>query len=1252
MVDVEADTELAALVRDQRRAAHLGNAGRESGLDPFDAAALSSSAAGAVQKLQPGSVALRDPLALLDTVKDGRVTLEVPLKEGSHRFGGHEVTVKPGTRARVELEVKDGKIVPRGEGRGGTSVSVSPPLDGPLWITGKGAYVERDGGPAKNQGKLMADLGGFFDLKVKKVDDLGLGAAVRQLTGTPEEASGATGAQKPKKRGDNGAADLLDTSRLRFEVANVRLAGDAVDLGNAKLDLGPGSELSLSGTGQRAELKGRVRVDALSVQQEGLTLDAARGKADLSLTLAQRPAGDFDVRARVTGLEADVRRLEAKADGAGGDRLALGDASLRDGAVDVRMRVGADGAALSQVSAKGRFKGRAEGRLTVKDAEDDARLSFSTGRAEASFEVDGARARVDGKLEGAQLEVTGLDADNGAASLKLDHARARGDVSLFVDTGTKSLSAEVRATDVDVAIADYRGKSEGVAADLGRTEVKGDGTLRLGSDGGLSVEGDLRVKGVVDDLKVDGEQGAPARFDVARGSTLEGRLRKLSVREGLELDASASVNLALEGYEVKLPGVEAKGTATLRGSADVKVGDGAVRIDGHTTAHVAIDEARVAPGGDALSLDVARGSELTLALKQASYSHGPGGVQLKLGAESHLEATLGGGHVKVGDYEAQLDKGSRARLDIQELSRGPGGAPALKGRLEIDVGAAVEGGDASRPGGVGVDADARAKVVLDDVTLGQDGRLSAKSAEVSLDARIDRITAATKGVPAIGARKPQRPAASASASSSAAAAASGASVPSPDGVLSREQVRATSASELAGVTPASGSFDPLALAKQVRDGRLELSLPLEGKVGDGLKSVRFEPGTRLKLTAEVTDGRIVRDQLKAEINKPGDGPLWVTVRGAYLDDKDRLRLDLGGMRDLSVADLSGDGPPTVSRLVDRLGAKALAPAGGGRASARGASASSPIDLSRAEVRLEGARFQDGTLELPFGSLTVDGDTRLSLEGSAQRAVLSGRVNVERLDVRGEELALKGARGDADLRVEIDRTGAAPRAAATLSDLELSVEEVAFKRGGDYLHLGGVRLKGGELRVAGSLEGGAPRVSATVRLPEVEAEIRSGRLFGDDAKAGEVELGRTRFSGAIDVGEAGVERVSGRVEELDAGVKGVVVTTPEGSVSLDGLRVRGSAGVELSKGGIALTRGDVALEALADRAQLAPLGLPVEQISGEGSASARLRLSGFERIAVEPAGEMDGQPRAQLTVEGGRFEAKARVSELRGRFLVP
>jgi hypothetical protein len=1264
----EADPELASEMGAARMATQLavggrgkkggqGGKGQQGGFNPVDGDQLKAGAAGALGALGPSAMKNVDGLGMLDAVQDGRVQLEVPLKAGTYTFGGHDVKVKEGTKALVDVEVKDGKLQSIQESKtGGTRVKIDPPIEGPLWITGKGAYVSGKDG----QGKVMADVGGWFDKKLGDKGSLGLGDTVRRMKGDGSEP------KKPKKAGDSNPADMFQLDKLKFNAGRVKLKPGELDLGAAKLNVGKGNRVNISGDGQHAELSGKVAVDGMTLKQDGLDVKAGKGSADLRVTTDRNADGSYDVRAQLKNVNAKVPGLDLT--GEGGDKVSLSDARLSKGSFDLRTRVGqGGGVSKTKTEAKAQVSARLNpSQLSVKDADGDAKMSFSADQVKASVAMGPGGVKLDGALKGADVSVEGFQSKNGDAGIDLHHAKVKGDASLSVDSGTGKFAAEVKGDQIDVRLDDYQGGSGGVKTDLGRTDVTGSGTVKMGTGEGLHIEGDLKVKGRIDDLQVssgDGESGAS--FDVAPGGSFDGKVRKLAVSDekGFELDASARVDMGLENYKVNLPGVSGHGVARMTGDTNLKVGGGKVEMSGKdVNVDVALKDGKIAPGSN-LSLDMAEGSEMSLKLKHAKYTAADGNVEVKIGAGSKVDAKLDGGQVKVGDYELELDKGAKAHLDVHGMRLSSDGVPELHGSLEVDAGGALTADGMKRfeQRGAAVVSEgntATGKLKIDDVKLTADGELQAKGVDLQMKGKVGTFTAITKAETTV---TPTEQIASGALSEPTVQPGDPNYVPpankdvgqvaAPDGMHDAWKVANTSAAKMAGVQKASGDFNAFEAAKKVKDGKLEMTIPVEGKVGSGLKGATFEKGTKLKVTAEVKDGKLVPGKLKAEFSKPGDAVGWVTAKGAYLDDDNQLRLDLGGMYDFSAMDLSTPGqkgPPTVGKLVDGIQGKA---SGGGKSS--GPSAFKAAD---ATISVRGATVQPGALDMHFGSIKPGPDTKLDIEGSLTKATMRGSVDIQELNIGEDAFAMKGAKGRADLEVTYEnKSGGGHSISTKLSNVDLETQDVVHRSGGKYFHLESGKIDGGTIEMTTNIGGdGKPVRGVKIDLPSLDGELHSARFNagGKDSGDNRMSIGRTGFNGAIKMDGDQVTLLKGDVRSIDASVHGVELATGEGLVSVEGARIKGSGKIDYTPERLIALDGDVTIDAVVDRSQvqLHKLGLPVDRtVLADGKTHIKMDLKDFQELSW---GKDAGGATNSLKIEGGDVEVKGKMSDIVGRFVVP
>jgi hypothetical protein len=99
-----------------------------------------------------------------------------------------------------------------------------------------------------------------------------------------------------------------------------------------------------------------------------------------------------------------------------------------------------------------------------------------------------------------------------------------------------------------------------------------------------------------------------------------------------------------------------------------------------------------------------------------------------------------------------------------------------------------------------------------------------------------------------------------------------------------------------------------------------------------LVGLRVRPGTELGADVAVSGGRLVPGETRVTFSEPLDGPAWVGLRGAYLDESGMLRADLAGFFDIGFGGhvndalgLPGDRLPELARLGHAIAARMEAP---------------------------------------------------------------------------------------------------------------------------------------------------------------------------------------------------------------------------------------------------------------------------------------------------------------------------------------
>ena len=1228
-----------------------------------------------VTALGPGKLPGVEPLQIADRVKDGNVVVEIPLKAGKYKAKGINYKVEPNTTMRVQMQVRDGKLVPARDARGrdtggGCKVDIRPPLDLPLWVTGRGAYLRERG---EAQAQFKAELGGFFDLNIGKQGTFELKDALGAFGDGRASSVSAAGNSRNNRNAETSplASGMVQFDQMKFAVGDVTLKAGGLDAGSVKLDLADGNRLQLTGDLNSAVLQGQVRTNAIALNQDGFALTTGPGTADLVARYQRQPDGSLAVKAQVSNLNATADGIEAKQEVGGGrppDRISLGRTALRNGSFDVDFTLRKDPAsgALSVGSTKTRthleIDGQLNGaKLTVADARDDAELRAGPTRLQGTIELNDRTFKLDASASNMKFEVADLQAAEGSAGLDVHHLRAQGDAKLSIDTGRKQYDIEAQARNIDLRIDDYRGSARGTAVDMGRTDISGAGKVKVSlANHEVDIEGNLRVKGSIDDVKVQTGDGKTA-LDLAKGSTIDATLHKLSAARGqpFVLETSGQVDLGLENYSTQLPGVSASGTARVAGRTDLKIGPGQVLLsNSDASISVNVDDGQVAPGGQGFNLDLARGSKLDLKVKEARFSS-TAPASVTLGAGSKLDAVLDRGQITIGRSVVELEPGSQAHFAIDSLRTGASG-PELKGKLSVDAKL-----DASRLDGHALSSNpnlriegptgarAKTRVTVDDVTLRQDGTFALSGVGLKVDAHVDRVASTLPAppttVPGDGALPIEPPYALPQAPRVGPET-------SPAGTIAASDVSRLSAASIAGASAASAAhFDPVDVARRLENGTLEFEIPVAGKLGSGYwKSADFARGTKLSVTARVENGKLVPGEVKAKFSSSGDGPLWVTARGAYIDSDNTLRLDLGGMRDFAVKGMEKM-PTDVAGFVDRLTGRSTTGAGGGGRSGAGSGASTGSAASSGDAQLKAfkfpdarieirdAQFKSGTLPLPGGNVDVKPGTKFSLSGTMQKATLTGRVDFNALELAQDGVALKAGAGSADLRVDYSSRGDRAEVTTALDNLSLDLQYAVTKRAnGDYIHLARGTTSGASFHGTTNLhlnELGLPdRIDAgegKLDVPRFNGQIEGARVTVPDADGtAQIEIGRSAVEGEIRADKQRI-LVRGKVAQLDATLHDFQVKSDTAAADIDYARIKGSGRVDFgSDSGLTIDAKVSAVDVRGREFKGAGRGFSVDTVTTYLTGQGQLKFQSNGELAVT------GDLHLDSALTSGGFDGKA------------
>ncbi len=1167
-----------------------------------------------ISSLKAAAVGLKPELGaistapLLGALGDGSATIDVPLKAGSYTFKGVSFEVKPGTVAHVDVQVKNGELVPVGRGQQGTKVKLDPPLDLPLWITGRG--VELQGTDAHQ--KFEAELGGFFDVsfKAKKLSEL--------VSGARTESPGASSTTAPA-HGELGglAAQLLDLSKVKVD-ARVTLRGADLDLGGAKVKIDPSTTFSVKGDGQHATVTGHVQLDGFALKEGGVAFASSGhgGKAELSTSI-DRVAGGYQLDSRLSGLSLSVDALESSQPSAvvpgKMDKVTLGPTQIDDGELRLTSKLGLDGLAATgfskptvalSIKARGTLE---DAQLTVKDAKDSATASVR-GQFSGSLGIGPDGVRFDAQLTAAHVDVRDLQQTVHGNQVSIERAVADGDVHFTNAPGRLTIDGE--AKNLDLVIDDFKGGAGTTKADLGRTTVTGGGQVHVGGDG-VRVEGRLHGTSVIDSASFAGGKGKAAA--ALGSSTLSGDLTKLELGQGaatLRLE-NVTADVGVQRASLDVGKAQVSGGGRVKGTGTVVLDANGFSLDGKGQVSMQLDDGRV--HSSTMDLTLGKGSGAELNINELSLGKT---TRVKVGPGSRLDAVLAGGSLEVGGTTVELERGGHAELSVKTVDVRDGKTD-LRGSLKLD--AKVKAGGLL--GGLEVkgakvhpaDVQGRVKVSIDDVHLADD-RLSFQSAQLTLDAKVGRYVGfAQPGKPGHGTLKDPVP------------------------VVSAAEVKKSTAAQLAGVAPPPtlpGS--PVDALKLLRDGDLRVEVPLQGTIEAlGMDVVKLPAGAKLDLALSVRDGKIVAKDTKATLSG-GVTAVGVKVVGAHLDEKLRLHADLeiAGRR-VSVP-VPGVKVPADMEQLAALATKNSKPSGA--PSKPSAGGSELLDLRHAQLDVTNATFSAGRLAIPGGAVELAAGSKLSFHGTPLAGELSGSVALDGVTLTRDDVALKGSAGRGELQLKYRRVGDQAVVDGRLSNLSMSTDYVVRKSAdGDYVSLGAGRMSGGSVSLHAEvaldanglpqLKGLAANSEASVNVPSFVGDLKGARVTTD---RGSAAIGASHVEGAMGFSQENGLTLKGTVDAVDAEVSGVEVRQKGRSLDVEHARLTGRAGsIDLGPGHLSVDARQLDWDATVRQvdAKVARGKLKAGQlhVSGEGrfayDSKKELRVEGKLHVDGNVGGEV-------------------------------
>ena len=239
-----------------------------------------------------------DTARLIETtaanVQDAELSAQATLRGGELGVAG--LRADPNTQVNAGVSIRGGQVQDQG-----TGVDLSRRIDGPLWTSVKGAYMD--------DGRLKADVRGWADQDVTGQVNDALGVRGDRIPSVGTIGSGAANMMRQPSADSSDGPDLsqiVDLNSVRID-ANAQLGSGVIDAGIGQVDLG------------RAQQAGDNRVD-VSARNGSLEADIQRFLADstafssggTSASTGQASASGVDLSATERGWSLEADDIQAR----------------------------------------------------------------------------------------------------------------------------------------------------------------------------------------------------------------------------------------------------------------------------------------------------------------------------------------------------------------------------------------------------------------------------------------------------------------------------------------------------------------------------------------------------------------------------------------------------------------------------------------------------------------------------------------------------------------------------------------------------------------------------------------------------------------------------------------------------------------------------------------------------------------------------------------------------------------------------
>jgi LysM repeat protein len=450
----------------------------------------------------------------------------------------------------------------------------------------------------------------------------------------------------------------------------------------------------------------------------------------------------------------------------------------------------------------------------------------------------------------------------------------------------------------------------------------------------------------------------------------------------------------------------------------------------------------------------------------------------------------------------------------------------------------------------------------------------------------------------------------------------------------KDAVSATAAKAVKELSEVGGA---MAQAKQLKDGKLKVKIPLneDSIERKAWKLLNVPDGTEITAEIVVENGKPNYAKSKITTNKQIEALGFVDVNLKLNKDGQIEASSLGGYVGKDLYKLPKDLDTLISSVNEADIKKRQSAASKGGVNKTLEKINEGVEVGRVAIEAEGT-FKPGPMSIGGdNSIELGPNNHVKISGTSRDLTVKGKAQAgASINVGDTHLELKD--GEVDFEVAI-KTGIsaegkfeeAPEVHAKIDVKHAEIKEFSTTEGKNAFTLEEAKTDHARIQVDTYLavNGGKGKTDILVDIPQFEGSIRDTKMAMQNPDGTDASMvldkaaakGSLRYDGSQIKATVDVEKIQGRVNDLDLDLSHAQVTDLDGSLS-------GQGRLSLTSGGGKGTKftfdGDLTTEARVQDAQMKLGGVAVDMAEG---TRAKVNLKRVDTAAGDVQGrvQLDG-----------------------------